>query len=71
MADGSAIHSPITPNCRRYARICSSRIGKHSEAAADYRHAAELTRNDREREVYLRKAAERATAGRTAPDPDA
>ena len=46
-----------------------SRIGKHSEAAVDYRRAAELTRNDREREVFLRKATECATGGRSAPGP--
>ncbi|HSK52297.1 MAG TPA: RNA polymerase sigma factor [Clostridia bacterium] len=37
-----------------------TRVGRHAEAAADFRRAAELTRNERERRFLLDRAAEAA-----------
>jgi predicted RNA polymerase sigma factor len=40
-----------------------ARLGREPEAAAEFRRAAELTANEREREMLLRRAAEAARRG--------
>jgi predicted RNA polymerase sigma factor len=38
-----------------------AKLGRAEEAAAEFRHAAELTRNTRERELFLQRAAALST----------
>jgi len=41
-----------------------AKLGRHDEARAEFEHAAALTRNGRERELLLERAAQSADAGR-------
>jgi predicted RNA polymerase sigma factor len=41
-----------------------ARLGRHDQAQAEFRRAAQLTRNERERELLLRRAQDCAAAMR-------
>jgi RNA polymerase sigma factor (sigma-70 family) len=58
--EGSLKNYYVLPNARGDLLY---RLGRYAEAAAEFRRAAELTHNARQREVLLTRAAEAATQG--------
>ena len=56
-----------TTCCRACAATCSSKLGRFDEARVEFERAASLTRNARERELLLERAAACARGSTVAP----
>ena len=69
----SSTRSATEPALKTYHLLPSVRgdllvkLGRHAEARAEFERAAALTRNERERELLLKRAAECDAAASAAP----
>ena len=57
MSWSASVRLPSITCCRAYAAIFLAKLGRHGEACAEFKRAADLTRNERERTLLLARAA--------------